>query len=119
MYRHYWRWFNGAGCSPRGTPLTTERPLGGREGIQRPAKAHSDSELSFVGRKYYLSWQSKNILGITLEDAIHTIHNLKANKTLRDPALNAILRLSTKLQITPDCLVKTRHRPTISIISAL
>ena len=64
-------------------------------GSRRPAKAHLDSELSFVGRNSYLSWQSINILCInTLEDAIHTIHNLKATKTLRDTALHAILRFS-------------------------
>ena len=107
----------GQAALPAGLHSLLSVPWAG--GSQRPAKAHSDSELSFVGRKYYLSWQSINILGTALEDAIHTIHNLKAIATPRDPALIAILIFLTKLQITPDCLVKTRHRPTISIFSAL
>ena len=73
----------GQSASPAGLHSLLSVPWAG--GSQRPAKAHSDSGLSFVGRNSYLSWQSTNISGInTLEDAIHTIHNLKTTKTLRD-----------------------------------
>ena len=77
----------GAGDGSRGQPacpagLHSLLSVPWAGGSQRPAKAHSDSGLSFVGRNSYLSWQSINILGITLEDAIHTIHNLKATKTV-------------------------------------
>ena len=53
-------------------------------GSQRPAKAHSDSGPSFVGRNSYLSWKNINILYVFLKDAIHTIHDLKATKTLKN-----------------------------------